>query len=775
MSVLRIDGVDIPLSANKLNLPSFDVKRLCSCQAQRIGDTLELRIKASALASRLFGLAESAYPSGLFNDDYHYGEVVEEGVVIFSGVVSYISTEYVDCEPHYNIKIVSGGATWADLAATTKLKDTPIEASRFVELASICESWTDDNPIKMLPMNRDSYPEADGSGLYQIYHPKLPQDYHPFISVKALMESILCRDGYSIKSKFLSSPFFEKLMMSGAYKGMDSEMAYATMGFYALRSTTASAKADSIGRVDISPPVQGRYLGALVDTVTPTTIDENGEPCQSAYTNGGCFTFENGVPTFRPKRDIDVAFDLHFSYTTDYKLQSSKWLKGFTKLYVGSGCYVDVALPNPYTNRCDNVSANIQYKLYIFDYDETASYNLTGYGEVSGRVSTVLFTTEQPNGVKLFKRGAGEPFYMEYVGDWALYDGYVADSGSKRVEFTLRTPYEHCTPASPKQFNNIYFCGAEQGQQLTLHPGCSIAPVFGGTVGYGKQITFEDIANHDIRNSDIVEAITQMFNLRIYTHKPSKTIFIEPYDDFFSGDVYDWRTRQCDSNARYEECVADSFMLTRLGYQPADGAVSYCYGGDSDNFGAWSYFVDSYATKQSVNNQSNPLFHPTASMPTLVGTAPSATVLVVGDRDRLEDVEYVEPRIVLYHGVKRLPKTEYWPHPIVRDSYPCASFHSVEEGETLCFDDRDGIAGLHRYYNSELRECATCQKLTTEIYLPPEQYVALFDPNSSGANLRSRFMLNVQNTPAIFRLDAIEEYDNQRYIARCRFQRLCEE
>jgi hypothetical protein len=272
-----------------------------------------------------------------------------------------------------------------------------------------------------------------------------------------------------------------------------------------------------------------------------------------------------------------------------------------------------------------------------------------------------------------------------------------------------------------------------------------------------------------------MDALAHMFNLCIYTHRPSNTIFVEPYDDFFNGDIVDWRSRQRDDNALYQECVADSFMVTQLGYQPSDGAVGQCYDDDNGEFGAWRHHIDSYATKQSLNNRPNPLFHPTASMPTLVGTAPSASVLVVGDRESVELQEYIEPRIVLYHGVKPLPVDEYWPTPAHRDSYPLAEFHSIEEGETLCFEDRDGIIGLHRYYDNELKEQLLLQRLTTDIYLTPEQYVTLLDPNTEGANIRSRFRLTVEGSSALFRLDAIEGYDSKRYIARCRFQRLYEE
>lgn len=776
MIKLRIDGTELILADDRVELPSFDVKRLRSCEGQREGDAIMLSVRTTSAARELFGFADQAYPAEQFNNSYHYGEVVVDGVVLYSGVVSYLSTTRRGDDVVYNIKIATGGATWADRAATTKFRDIPIDATRMVELSTICKSWTDDNPIKMLPVNRDSYPTADNTGLYEVYHPKLPQDYHPFISVKSLMDNILCdNNGYRIKSEFLCSPLFEKLMMSGAYKDMEAEAAYATMGFNAMLSTSSSATADSLGRVDVSPPKTGRNIGAMVDTVSPTTVDENGKLCEGAYSNGGCFTFVNGVPQFCPKRDIDVAFDLHFKYTTDYVIASSKWLKGFNRVYVGNGCDVDISLPNPFKDRRNSVAAGTMYKLYIFDYDETAIYRITDVGVVSGRVSSVQFKTAPTTRVKLYKRTADSLVYTEYNGDWALYDGFVEERGTQSVELTLRTPYQRCTPSSPVRFNNINFAGAEPGQQLTLHAGCSITPVFGGTVGYGDMITFKDVANHDIRSSDIVDAVVQMFNLCIYTHRPSNTIFVEPYDDFFNGDVVDWRDKQRDCNAILGECVVDSFMVTQLGYQPADGAVGYCHDDGNGEFGSWRHIVDSYATKQSVRCHTNPIFHPTASMATLVGTAPSASVLVVGDRDKANDVDYIEPRIVLYHGVKTLPTGEYWPAPYNKESYPLVAFHSVDMGESLCFEDRDGIEGLHRYYDNELGEGATRQMLTTDIYLPPEQYAVLLDPNTNGANLRSRFRLNIDGTPALFRLDAIEGYDHTHFLARCRFQRVGEE
>ena len=47
--------------------------------------------------------------------------------------------------------------------------------------------------------------------------------------------------------------------------------------------------------------------------------------------------------------------------------------------------------------------------------------------------------------------------WTAYAGDWALYNGYIAETGQTTVEVRLRTVAEIITPTSPKYFNLIYF------------------------------------------------------------------------------------------------------------------------------------------------------------------------------------------------------------------------------------------------------------------------------------------------------------------------------
>jgi hypothetical protein len=161
----------------------------------------------------------------------------------------------------------------------------------------------------------------------------------------------------------------------------------------------------------------------------------------------------------------------------------------------------------------------------------------------------------------------------------------------------------------------------------------------------------------------------------------------------------------------------------------------------------------------------------TASMQGAIGAAPSATLLTVGERDIVEEQEYINPRIALYHGMETLPDGEYWPMCYAMRNYPLVAFHSAERGESLCFEDRDGCEGLHRYYDRQMLEMASRQRITMDIALRPADYIALFDPDGE-ATIRSQFRLQMGGNTSLFRLEEIVAYDAERGVARCKFQRL---
>lgn len=67
--------------------------------------------------------------------------------------------------------------------------------------------------------------------------------------------------------------------------------------------------------------------------------------------------------------------------------------------------------------------------------------------------------------------------FVDFVGDWALYDGYVTETGETEVEVTLRSAAETVTPGSPKYFDTLYFAGADEGMPFRLVEA-EVRPVF---------------------------------------------------------------------------------------------------------------------------------------------------------------------------------------------------------------------------------------------------------------------------------------------------------
>ena len=58
--------------------------------------------------------------------------------------------------------------------------------------------------------------------------------------------------------------------------------------------------------------------------------------------------------------------------------------------------------------------------------------------------------------------------------------------------------------------------------KLTLHKECALRP------GFGSRIAFADVAQHRIRQAELLEALAHLFNLRFYTEEATRTVWIEP-------------------------------------------------------------------------------------------------------------------------------------------------------------------------------------------------------------------------------------------------------
>ena len=450
-------------------------------------------------------------------------------------------------------------------------------------------------------------------------------------------------------------------------------------------------------------------MGNIVETATPQSVDADGEAVSGLCNNGNCFSTDNGKIVFTPPAEINVGFEYYLKYTSEHRIVSRTRLKGFDTIYLGPGSEFRFELANRYEDLRGAIVPNFTYRALAFDHIAGVQYRLTytrngaagtvwtDFAARSAQVTTPASgTVADP---VLFVRSGSQ--WVPYAGDWALYNGYVGETGETTVEVRLRTAAESVSPASPKYFNLIYFAGAEPGMALTLHKECSLRPRFLSAPGFGSRIAFADVAQHRIRQAELLEALGHLFNLRFYTEEATRTVWIEPEGEFFgAGPEVDW-SRRTDFSQPVErrEIAPEIHEVRTWRYQDGDGAVTRFDAGEESPLGSWSFNAESYAARQGEKVLRNPLFAPSLNTAGHYLNAPSALILRVGDRDGAEeDGTNFTPRIVRYAGMHPLPAGERWGYPSGRAEYPLAAFHLAgEEGFTLCFEDRDGHRGVGRH------------------------------------------------------------------------------
>ena len=345
----------------------------------------------------------------------------------------------------------------------------------------------------------------------------------------------------------------------------------------------------------------------------------------------------------------------------------------------------------------------------------------------------------------------------------------------------LRTPSEKVSPISPKYFNQIYFAGAEEGMRLTLHKACSLRPLFLPGPGFGSTVGFADVARHDIRQSELLEALAHLFNLRFYTEEPTRTVWIEPEADFFgSGEAVDWSRRTDFSQPVVREQIAPEIHEVRTWrFQDGDGAVTRFDADEETTLGSWSFEAASYAALQGEKVLRNPLFAPSLNSTGHYLNAPSARLLQVGDRDDAEDDgTNFTPRIVRYVGIKPLPENERWGYPSGQNEYPLIAFlfpgDDTTEPFTLGFEDRDGAQGLHRYYDRQVRREAARERISLRLRIAPHEFEALFAPGTGAPDIRSAFRIDTGEGIVTAALREIDDYDPREASVKCLFERIDE-
>lgn len=783
---LLINGLRADLKGDKISLPPCPTPAIADLQAARVGRSLTLDLPATPTNDHLFGFGRDPESADRFNAVLNRAELCHEGATLMRGVVTLVQASLVE---GYRILIREGAIDWVETIARKPLRALGIDYQETISPLTIAQSWESDAPVKFFPLHRDCYAEQNSTtDLMPTERLLTVDDYYPFLALRPMVEQIFADAGYRLESEFFQSPLFRSLHLSGAYAEADTSALRNRMGFLARRLTSVTADADYFGRVYADPASSINTVGNLVETATPYQLDEDGEAVQGLYANGNCFGVEDGRILFRPLSTVDVAFEYYLKYTTDHVIYTRDKLIGFDAFYGGTGSVMQFGLTNRYEDRRNTLAVNRKYLVVVFDHAADSRYRLTytvdgvdgvelgQFENRSGYVTTAAASSVASPQLSIANSdGQWEP----YTGDWALYDGHLTERGQTIVSLSLTTPVETISPTSPKYFDRIFFDGATLGMSITLSKECTIRPIFRSTPSYGSTVCFEDVARHSVQQLEFLEAVAHLFNLRFMTDTEQRVVRVEPYVDLVATDeVVDWRERVLlDEAVRLSDGARELAEEMTLSYASGDGVVTRFDNEHDTKLGRWSFAVDSYSALQGERISYNPLFHPSLSSIDHYANAPSAQLLEVGNRE-LDDPEAlppITPRLVSYRGMVALPEGERWGYPLFEGRYPLILFHqSLAEAVdpfTLCFEDRDGATGLHRYWQPAWEHLVEGGYIDLTVRLDPIEWEMLHTAEGQ-QQLLATFLLQSPEGACRGRLVELGPYEPTTHRLRCTFQRL---
>ena len=477
---LRIDSVVCDLAAEQPLTLAWSGRTLTDPEAGRSGEALTFELLPTAAAEALFGAECHLYGAGRFNAALHRGELLAGGTPLASGSVRLVETRWHGTEHRYRVELRGGAYAWAEQAAKGWFRELEVAYEGRLLPTEIAAGWSNDSPVKFLPVYRDRYEIENGdAGLRPPERLLSTDDYHPFLSIRALVQALFAKAGYTVESAFMESPWFRSLYMSGAYASHDTRVRQQKMGFLARRKADRTTTANALGRVEANPFVTHNTVGNLVDAFSPQEVDETGVTLTDAYSAGGCLRIEEGELCFRPLTEVSVGFEYELRYTTDYRIRSRTRLTGFDSVWLGEDADVRFELANRFEDRREALRPSFRYRIVVFDHTEGNRWTLRCTTDGAETTLTdfttrsTLFTTPQGTtlvNARLYRNVSG--VYVPYTEDWALYDGYIGETGRTEVQITVRTSPESVTPTAPKYFRQISFYGAEEGMNFTISRRC---------------------------------------------------------------------------------------------------------------------------------------------------------------------------------------------------------------------------------------------------------------------------------------------------------------
>lgn len=319
-----------------------------------------------------------------------------------------------------------------------------------------------------------------------------------------------------------------------------------------------------------------------------------------------------------------------------------------------------------------------------------------------------------------------------------------------------------------------------ESEELLVAVGdASLSPKFNGVLPFGYPISLNDVGG-DVSATDMLKAIMHLFNLRIYTNDDTKVVYILPYSEFYTDKVVDWRNRIDQDKGVEIATIGDNIgNAVVLSYQEATPAVEYYNKRHNAPYLSWRTPLLS-----KRNNKEYGLENAVFTAPMEIDTAEIFPTTQWGGllnmvdketQDTLDNLDYGNiPQVLVQTQTPTADPSDYIQYVgstglLAEYLQPEFVITDIEANTNIAFDDRNGVAGLHQYYDKQVNAWNYGKRIVCYCHLYPQEIESLRKAGTSDVDFRSRFLLNIGGEDIHCRLESVENYEPQNITHKCTF------
>ena len=348
-------------------------------------------------------------------------------------------------------------------------------------------------------------------------NPEPSCDWRPCIWIYDIFKEIFTQAGYTINSTFIESETFKKLLFAlpnFKYNNADDRYEYYSLQLYWNRNPADQNSSRLIYLNDYTQPVSNSNADII-----SMDISLDGNTGYGAAAGFNLFLNGQGNP-----EDANYGFTDHRKFIVS---EYGKYIININNMCVHLSTFSNTGGNN---SNLQYIIKNARIDILVKTVGGTYYHS---YGGSEGMIDDA------------FNVGSGN-YGLNLESTTALPDSVTSLWLNKgdTVKFRFRVRGKTSIPVnSGSTLTGDWFLFAStnisSGRNAAGNISISIDPLY---AEYGQTYNIKDVINKDYKQIDFIKGVTHAFNLQFQTNEVSKTVNIEPFNDFYRplSEAIDW-------------------------------------------------------------------------------------------------------------------------------------------------------------------------------------------------------------------------------------------